>query len=277
MSKKVFRFLGIILGVFVFGTGFVQKAEAPSFDSCSFENSSFVTGEELVYKIYYNLNFVWMPAGEVTFKVSEKDGMYHMTAKGRSYSSYDWFFKVKDDFEAFVDKATMLPVQTVRDVQEGGYKVYDKVTYNQDGKVATSIRGDTKETAKPKNIKLTDCTHDMLSIMYSIRNVPFESKPIGTTVPFKLLLDQEIYPLGLKYVGKEKKVNVKGLGNFNTMKFNPQIVSGEVFNKNAVMSIWVSDDENRIPVAITSPVSVGSVKVVLKSFKGLRHPFSGKL
>ena len=90
-------------------------------------------------------------------------------------------------------------------------------------------------------------------------------------------MDQEIYPLALKYLGPEENKKVKGVGRFNTQKFSPQLIAGDVFKEGDEMKIYVSDDENKIPVLIESPVSVGSVKAVLKSYKGLKYPMTAQV
>jgi len=83
-------------------------------------------------------------------------------------------------------------------------------------------------------------------------------------------LDKEVFPIKVNYLGKEEK-KVKSLGRYPAIKVNPQLVVGEVFKKGDIMHIWVSDDDNKVPLLIESPISVGSVKAVLKSYKGLRH------
>jgi hypothetical protein len=54
------------------------------------------------------------------------------------------------------------------------------------------------------------------------------------------------------------------------------VIAGNVFKDDAKMTVWVSDDQNRIPVLIESPVSVGSVKMVLKEYWGLKYDFKAK-
>ena len=67
------------------------------------------------------------------------------------------------------------------------------------------------------------------------------------------------------------------MGKYNTLKFQPQVIAGNVFDDDSKMSVWVSDDLNRIPLLIESPVSVGSVKVVLKEYKNLKYDFTAKV
>ncbi|GLR18135.1 hypothetical protein GCM10007940_27500 [Portibacter lacus] len=246
-------------------------------DDCNTVNNSFGQGEKIVYKVYYNWNFVWLSAGEVTFEVNETDHEYRISATGRTYSSYEWFFKVRDYYFTYLDKETLLPHTFIRDVQEGNYTLYDKVNFDQVAQQGTSKRGKTKEEAKLQTFEFDNCMHDMLSLIYKMRNLDYEHIGAGKSIPAKMFLDMETYELDIRMKGKVPKKWVKGLGYYNTFQISPELIAGEVFDEDAQMNIWVSDDENKIPLIIESPVSVGSVKVVLKEYSGLKHPFSSKV
>ncbi len=246
-------------------------------DACTIENKVFAAGEEITYKVFYNWNFVWLPAGEVVFKTVEEDGLYHITATGRTYSTYEWFFKVRDKYEVYVDKETLLPVTSIRQVREGGYRLYDKIEFDHENKKLTSFRGKTKETATLRSFEVSDCLHDILSIIYHARNIDYDRYEAGDTFPIKIFMDKEEWPLKVKYEGKDDNKKIKGRGRFKTIKFSPEVIVGDVFTKEAKMNVWATDDENRLPLLIESPVSVGSVKVVLKNYKNLRHKMTAKV
>lgn len=240
------------------------------------ENTTFQSGEELVYAIYYNLNFIWVPAGEVTFKINDLGSQYHLAATGRTYKSYEWFYKVRDNYDTYVDKSTLLPNYSEREVNEGTYRLYDKISYDQKGKKAYFERGNNKNAIEKKGtVNLNDYMHDVLSVVYYSRTLNYENAKVGQEFPVKLMLDEEIYPLQYKFLGKETK-KIRDQGTWSTIKFTPKVVSGHVFKEGSEMKIWASDDANKIPLMIESPVSVGSVKVVLKSWKGLKYDVSAK-
>ncbi len=238
---------------------------------CSTENNVFVEGEKMVYKIYYNWNFIWIAAGEVTFQVKEKDHQYHLSAMGRTFDSYDWIFKVRDYYDSYVAKADLRPLRTIRKVHEGNYRLYDDVTYIHDQSMAVSRKGKSEDDLEEAQVSLESCTHDLLSSVYMMRNIDFQSLPEGTVLPLNVYLDREIYDIDVVYEGIDPEKKVKGLGKCNTMLFKPRLIVGNIFKDNEGMSVWVSNDENRIPLLIESPISVGSVKVVLKEYKGLKY------
>ncbi len=239
--------------------------------TCAVENQAFKDGETITYKLYYNWNFVWLSAGEVQFKVKELDDQFHFSAMGTTYKSYEWFFKVRDYYESYVDKKTLLPEVSVRDVEEGKYRLYDRVTFDQDKGKAFSLRGKSKETAEMAKYDIDPCMHDVLSMVYFLRNVDITNYKKGDALPLKVFMDKESWPLKMTYAGKEGDVKVKGLGRFNTIRVSPEVIAGDIFDDDTEMNIWVTDDQNRLPLLIESPLSVGSVKAVLKDYKNLRH------
>ena len=243
----------------------------PPSDHCHIHNSAIAVGEKLVFKAYYNWKFIWIPAGEAEFLFSETDDSFEITVKGKTYKSYDAFFKVRDYFHSEIDKKTMYPLRFTRIVEEGNYRRFDSLVFDQVKRKGVSFNGPTRETAVRKNITLHDCTHDLLSVLYFLRNIDITGYHPGDIIPTKILFDETIYPIKVRYDGVYDNFHVKGLGTFNTIKVIPDLVTGNVFKDGNRMNIWVTNDGNKLPVLIESPLSVGSAKAVLKSYKGLRH------
>ncbi|MFZ4545595.1 MAG: DUF3108 domain-containing protein, partial [Saprospiraceae bacterium] len=225
-------------------------------EPCYIPNTAFQHGEELVYKIYYNVNFVWVPAGELNMKVEDLGNQFHLKAVGSTYRSYDWFYTVRDYYDSYLDKSSLLPVVSVRDISEGKYKLYDKVVLDQTKRQATSYRGSHEHNTKRSDFKLSDCMHDIFSILYYCRNIDFNTFSKGATFPIKVMLDEKEYPLSVKYQGKQSKKHVKDMGHYKTIQFSPQLIDGRVFKEGSELNLWVSDDANKIPLLIESPLSV---------------------
>lgn len=246
-------------------------------NQCSIANNTFQDGEVLTYKLYYNWNFVWMAAGEVTFRAKDLGDRYHISAIGTTYKSYEWFYKVRDRYEVYLDKNTLLPISALRDVEEGKYRLYDKITFDRKRNVVQSMRGKSKESAELTEYTVDPCMHDILSIVYFSRNLDFSSMNSGAQVPIKIFIDKETWPLRIKYLGKVGDKRIHKLGRFKTIVFTPQVIKGYIFKDDDQLKIWASDDKNRIPLMIESPISVGSVKAVLKSYNGLKYNLDAKI
>lgn len=246
-------------------------------DPCLGSNTVFQDGEQITYKLYYNWNFVWLPAGEVVFKVKERENEYHISAVGKTYSSYEWFFKVDDYYETVLDKKTLRPKSFVRDIKEGKFYLYNRINFDQKNGKAVSYQGPDKNSTKREEFSFSNCMHDMLSIVYYLRNVDYSYLKAKQEFPVEVFLDGKGWPVNVTYNGKHKNIKIKGGDKYNTLMFTPEMIAGTQFKEGTKMNVWVSDDNNKVPVMLESPVSVGSIRAVLIDYKGLKHPLSAKL
>jgi hypothetical protein len=111
---------------------------------------------------------------------------------------------------------------------------------------------------------------DVLSAIYYSRNIDFSKAKIDDKIPFSLFLDYEVFNMYIRYLGKET-IKTR-YGTFRTIKFKPLLVKGTIFEGGENMTVWVTDDQNRIPVRIESPIIVGKVKVDMMSYANIRYP-----
>lgn len=242
-----------------------EPAEADDF--CAIRNNSFQSGEQLSYTVYYSVIGIYVTAGNatVTANLEKLNGrpVYHLTGAGKSNSSYDWVTKVNNRYESFIDTASLQPLKFIRDVHEGNHKKYESVSFNRVTNTAV-----TKEGV----YKVPSCIQDVVSSLYYARNINFDRYKPGDKISFNMFLDNEVYSMYIRYVGKED-VKTK-YGKFRAIKFRPLLIKGTVFDGGEKMNVWVTDDQNRIPLRVESPLSVGSIKVDMMGYKNLRHPLS---
>lgn len=232
---------------------------------CGLRNQSFQPGEEVTMKVFYSTLGMYVGAGEAVFTTTLEryngKAAYHCVGEGKSYSFFDNFFKVRDRYETYIDTTTMLPVKFMRNTNEGGYKIYNNVSFNHKAGTATSTNG---------VFKTPDCIQDVMSAMYYARNIDFNKYKPGDKIPFDMFLDDEVYHLYIRYLGKEK-IKTQ-YGRFRAIKFKPLLVKGTMFEGGERMTAWVSDDPNHLILRVESPITVGSVKVDMYGYKNLRHP-----
>jgi Protein of unknown function (DUF3108) len=254
----------LIVCIFLFGLSLPLKDGG---DFCGLPNQAFQAGESITFKVYYTLAGVYIAAGEATFTVvlEELSGkpVYHVTGTGKNYSFLDNFFKVRDKYESFIDTATLQPLKFIRNVSEGSYRKYENVSFNKTAHTAITNSG---------VFKTPDCIQDVLSTMYYARNIDFDKMKPGDKIPFSMFLDNQVYDLYIRYVGKE--IIKTKYGKFRAIKIKPLLIKGTIFEGGEKMTVWISDDSNHIPVRVESPISVGSVKVDMMDFKNRRTPMS---
>jgi hypothetical protein len=148
-------------------------------------------------------------------------------------------------------------------VYEGGYTKNENVTFNPQSNTAVSKEG---------TFAVPNCIQDVLSSIYYARNIDFNKYKPGDKIPFSMFLDNEVYNLYIRYLGKEE-IKTK-YGKFRAIKFKPLLIKGTIFEGGEKMQVWVSDDPNHIPLRVESPITVGSIKVDMMGYKNLRHGFT---
>lgn len=241
----------------------VQDSSDPKF--CGTKNTAFQAGEEVTMKVYYSTLGLYAAAGEAAFSVSltryNGKPAYHCIGNGKTYSFFDNFFRVRDRYESYIDTSTMLPMKFIRNVDEGGYKIYNNVTFNQQAQNAVSTNG---------VFKTPPCIQDVISSVYYARNIDYSKYKKGDRIPFDMFIDDEVFSLYIRYEGKET-VKTR-YGKFRAIKIKPLLIKGTTFDGGEKMTMWVSDDENRLLLRAESPLTVGSIKVDMMKYRNLRYP-----
>ncbi len=223
----------------------------------------FQAGEQLSYRLKYGL----LTAAEVHLRVEESDTRfeghpaYHIIADGQTAGSFDVFYKVRNRYETWIDKTTLLPYQYAENRHEGSWKHSDKVTFD---------RKSNKVTNKNGTYPLDGQVFDFPSAYFFARTLDVSKMRIGQNFNLAYFLDGSTHTLGITYMGKEQ-VSCS-LGKFNCLKFNPTILPGRIFKEKSKLYLWITDDENRIPVKAHVEVVVGSLTMELTSAKGLKYP-----
>jgi len=253
-----FLLLFFLLPLFIFGQNGYRKVE----------NETFQRGEFLKFKVYYDSWVTYlMTAGIGTMEIDPEpvnyDGRetYHITVKGNSAGLFNVFFKVRDRFESFVDKEGLMPLRFTRSTREGGYKKEDEVFFDHQGRIAQSKR------AKKE---ITPYVQDIVSAYYYMRTWDFDTAEVNDKYYLDFFLDDSLYHSEIIFEGREKVKT--DFGTFDCLKFKPRVAVGEVFQDPFPMELWVTDDRNKIPVLMRSAVFVGSVKIELVEYRGLKWP-----
>jgi len=239
-------------------------------DFCGLRNTAFKEGENISLVIFYSVAGIYVNAGTASFVTSvermNNKPVYHVVGSGTSNSKYDWIFKVRDRYESYFDTTTLQPYKFIRNVEEGGYKKYENITFNQTANTAITTNG---------VFKVPNCIQDVLSAIYYARNINFDKYKTGDKIPFDMFMDNEVFHMYVRYLGK---ATIKTrYGKFRTIKFKPLLVKGTLFEGGEKMTVWVSDDANKVPVRIESAIVVGSIKADLMSYKNLRYPLTSLL
>lgn len=230
------------------------------------KNEAFKRGETLNFRLHYGI----VDAGTATLSVTDESKdiagrkTYHIVGIGVSKGAFDWFFKVRDRYETYMDEKALVPWLFVRRISEGSYKCSQDYVFNH-----------FSEKVNVGNNELYDIgpnMQDMLSAFYHARTLDLSKAEPGDIYTVNAFVDKEIFPVKIKFIARETiKTN---LGTFKCLKFRPVIQKGRVFKNEEDLNVWISDDKNHIPILGQAEVLVGSIKMELTSYSGLANPLS---
>ena len=243
----------------------VSKADKEGF--CKINNFCFKNNENVSFFVFYTFAGIWLHAGTAKFTTAletmNNKPVWHFTGTGETLPGYDWIYRVRDRYESYVDTQTMQPMKFIRNVDEGGYKKYENVSFNKTTNTAI---------AKDGVFKVPPCIQDVMSQVYYARNINFDKYKVDDKISFDIFLDNEVYHMYIRYLGRET-IKTR-YGKFKCIKFKPLLLKSSMFEGGEKMTVWVSDDLNRLPIRIESAISVGSVKVDMMMYNNLRHPLT---
>lgn len=251
----------IVLALFFLTVSFDTQRQ-PAFDS----------GEWFKFRIHYGMVTAGYATLEVKEAVKNNKKVFHAIGKGYTTGMTKFFFNVQDNYETYFDKETGKPYQYVRKIDEGGYTKNEEGFFNQDKNtiLVKDYKNDANKTySTPENVQ------DIVSAFYYLRNHPNIDKiKVGESIAIDMFFDGETTKFKLKYIGRED-LDTK-FGVVPTMIFRPLVQAGRVFKEEESLTVWISDDDNKLPLRIKASLAVGSLKADLESFKGLNNSFTVK-
>ncbi len=228
---------------------------------------AFQIGEQLKYKLKYGI----FTAAEATLKINDSDltfddkPVFHLVAEGRTSGTFDLFHKVRNRYDSYIDKKELTPYLYTENIHESNYRRSDKARFYQEQKKVVSNKGTFTGNVQ---------TFDVISAYYFARSLDMTQVTKGQKFTMSYFLTDGISQLDIEYVGKE--VVKTALGTFNCLKFSPSIEPGRIFRKDSKLYLWITDDNNRIPVKAHVEVLVGSISMELTNATGLKYPLLGK-
>lgn len=246
-----------------------QNLDRETIDSSLFRDlnqKSFKAGEVLKY----SLNYGWMTAGEATLEVKNTSqkingrDLYHIIGTGRSVNTFDWFFKVRDKYETYMDVDGVFPWLFIRNINEGGYSKSQNYQFFQHKKMV--------KNEKNEEYKVPMGVQDMLSSFYYARTLDFSKAKKGDVFTIPTFVDEEYFELKIRYIGTDQvKINK---GKFDCMVFNPVLQKGRIFEDEEDLTVYISNDKNKVPVLVKAKILVGSIRMELDDYSGLNNPIA---
>ncbi len=226
----------------------------------------FQKGEFLKYKLSYGLihaGFATLQVDEIT---KENKNLIHIDGQGWTVGIVDFFFSVEDNYQTYFDKNTLKPYRFIRKINEGGYTKNKEILFDFQKHQATVK--DYKNNNE-KSFSIQNDVNDMLSSLYYIRSKSFDNIKQNEIITIKMFYDDKTEKINVKYLGRET-INTK-FGKVKTIIIKPEVEADRIFEKKEGVIIWLSDDDNKIPIRIKANILVGSIKAELQEYKELAN------
>jgi len=222
--------------------------------------SAFDVGERLVFDVGY----AFVTAGEAVMSIPSIDTIqgrpaYHIVFTVNSTPTFSMFYKVEDRYETFLDKEGMFPWKFVQRIREGGYSRDFSAEFDP---IANVARVEDKVYPIPPYV------HDVVSAFYFARTLDYSKMRVGQKTIVENFYKDTTYPLAIKFIGHQR-ISVDA-GKFDCLVVEPLIKEGGLFKSEGRVIIWLTNDERRIPVQVSTKVIIGSIDAELREYSGIR-------
>jgi hypothetical protein len=233
------------------------------------KNNAFTYGERFDYEVTYS----FITAGTGYFQILPSPVVraggrecYDIRFQVESLKSLEWIYKVKDSFRSVIDSKGIFPWEFEQHTREGKFEKDYAAYFDQVNNVAY---------VEDKKYTISPYMHDIVSAFYYVRTQNIGSMPKGSVFYLKNFFDDKSYELGVKVHGKQT-VEVAA-GKFNCVIVEPLVVEGGLFRSEGDIFIWLTDDENKMPVKVSTKIVIGYVSAELVKYSGMRNPVSSKV
>lgn len=237
-------------------------------------------GEILSYRVSYKAKmFPNTEVGSVEILTSEAtlngQQLYKVEGIGRTLPTYRWFFNLEDTYTVWIDPNTLRPVRFESNLHEGDYTFQSTYVYDWNKSEAHTRWRRRQSPFEQKVIALTPQSMDAISLFFKLRTDSADSFHPGEPQVLQMVLQDTIRHLQYRYLGRETK-KIRNMGRYRALKFECQLgtTEGFSFTDGTIFTIWISDDDNKIPLYIESPVKIGSINAYISGYKGLKYPIA---
>ncbi len=230
-------------------------------------NESFTTGEKIEYRVHYG----FINAAEAKVEIAKHKvivnnrSCYRVNVTARTVGAFDLISKVRDTWRSHIDTSAMVTQLFYRSIQENSFRKEELVTFNHAEQTATAKVKDVSKTfSVPEHVQ------DIISAYYYLRTINYDNSTVGEIFVIPIFFEDQIYKLRVKYAGRDQ-IRTK-FGRIKVFKLNPLLPDNKLFKGENSIRIWVSDDENKIPVKVEADLWIGAVAMDIKGYKNLRTP-----
>jgi hypothetical protein len=208
-------------------------------------------------KLTYVISMLGLPIGNAELEAKNENGEIWLTLRIKSNAGISSFYSVDDLIETRHIVGSFIIAKIKQ--QEGSFKGDTRFTIFQKEKSVFWINRITNRS-QTEAIP-TEEALDTLSGIYFLRNRQLQ---VGKTETLHIY-DSESYADVPVEILRRETVRLPNLTTVNTLVVQPLQKSAGLFRRTGDVLIWMTDDENKVPVKIVTSVALGTVTVELVS------------
>ena len=239
---------------------------APTETFRKIRNSAFASGEYLRFDINYGV----ITAGEGTMKTRDtiyngrKCFLVEFTLNSKPF--FDVFYKVRDRYYTFVDAEGLFPWRFEQHIREGGYTRDFSVAFDQVNHLAVTSEG---------KYRIPAYVQDMMSAFYLSRTFDYSGFVNGQRIHMENFYKDSTYQLDVKFRGRQTIESEAG--KFNCIVIEPLVKEGGLFKGEGRIYIWLTDDDRKMPILVSTKIKIGNVDAELVEYVGVAGPINAKI
>lgn len=267
MIRKITGLTLVLLVIFAINT----QAQT----QCKINNTFFQAGEEMSYDLYFKYGLINTKAGVSTLTtIAEKyDGKeaLKMTLTAKSTGTIKKIFNLNDTLSCYLTK-DLVPLAYIKNAEEGKDFTQERVkyTYNGNGVSINAKRYKNGDFKFDETITSKSCIYDMMSVVYYARTLNYSTMKKGDTSKIDFISGKKKVNMIIQYEGIER-VEANDNRKYNCIKLTLSIMDDAFSDMKEAMKVYITNDNNRMPVRLDSKLNIGSTRAVLKSYKGNRY------
>lgn len=260
MRKIVLIAASMLLSLALYAQGIPSCGELP-----------FKGGEKINMVLMFKWGLVNTEVGLVSTTLEQADAGYHASLQLRTAPFFDAFYKMREHFQSTFAEDGLRPLESSRDTYQNGYTANNRFVYDWNAGVIHAQTAYNGKEPQTKDVSLKGrLPYDVVTLIYHFRNLEWGSSKPGESSIVPCIVDDEVIDLRVTYLGPDR-IKVRKLGRYNANRFSCTVVAGHLFEGDQEVQVWVSDDDNHLPLAIMLPLKMGTMWLWLKGWEGLKY------
>ncbi|MBE50438.1 MAG: hypothetical protein CMP51_01975 [Flavobacteriales bacterium] len=219
-------------------------------------------------KVTYSIKYGLINGGSASLSMNyhnKESNTYRIVGKGESNYFINLFFPVKETYLTEINKTTLLPIYFYANIIEGNFKKTQELNYFHKENVVQNIN--------EEKFTLTDSAHNFLSAFFYYKNLLPNKLEENYKLKIPLFFENTGHYIMEVIFLKEELVSTK-FGDINCLKFMPKVIPGRIFKNETDLTIWISNDPNRLLIKVEMGILVGKIYAIINSYENIKFPLS---